>query len=249
MLNDSYIKLGKIFLNSLHQNTDTSYLNKIIINNIGLNNENKNYLSQKFSKINFFESNVDINVKKVHDRGWLKALTMKTKTLRKIIENKDNLPIILIDSDMLVLKDFHRFIDSKYDIQICKLNNKGERQDLNPPLKLDYIACFVIINNNNKNTITFIDNWINEITNMYNKKLKPAYETPSLCKTILKYKTKIKIGDLDQDKIASDIKYIPNLSHIIHMRSKGSKGGKDHIDYRISNIKNYDKKHVLKYID
>jgi hypothetical protein len=247
MLNDSYIKFGLIFLNSLYKNTNINKIDKIIINNVGLNNENKNLLLKKFNKIEFFESNKNIIVEKIHSEEWLEVLTMKTKTLLEIIKNKTNLPIILIDSDMLILKDFDMFIDTKYDIQICKRKNPTSRADL-PIKKLDYIGCFVIINSNNNNVINFINDWIDEIQYMLNKKLKPAYETPSMCKMINKYKDILNIGDLEQDKIASDIEYIDNISHIIHMRSQGNAGNKNHFDHRISNIKNFKKEDILKYL-
>ena len=247
MLNDSYINFGLIFLNSLYKNNNINNIDKIIINNIGLTNENKNLLLKKFNKIEFFESNKNINVHKVHSQEWLEALTMKTKILLEIIKNKTNLPIVLIDSDMLILKNFDIFIDTKYDIQICKCKNPYSRNDL-PIKKLDYIACFVVINNNNNNVINFMNDWINEIKEMFNKKLRPAYETPSMCKMINKYKSILNIGDLEQDKIASDIEYIEDKSHIIHMRSQGNAGNQNHFDFRISNIKNLKKEEILKYL-
>ena len=247
MLNDSYFNFGLIFLNSLHENTNTQNINKIIINNIGISDKNKDLLLKKFSKIEFFDTNKNIQVSNVHSNEWLDALTMKTKTLLNIVTNNENLPIILIDSDMLVIKDFDKFIDKKYDIQICKRIKPSKRKDL-PIKKLDYIACFLVINNNNDNIINFMNDWINEIKEMSDKKLKPAYETPSMCKIIEKYKNILKIGNLNQDEVATDIKYKKNISHLVHMRSQGKAGNKNHFEYRISNIENLEREKIIKFL-
>ena len=249
MLNDSYMKFAIIFLNSLYKNVKMSRINKIIINNIGLNEDNKNILLKRYNKIHIFDTKKNLGFSKVHSKEWLEALTMKTKTLLKVIEDDNNIPVILIDSDMLVLKDFHKFIDTEYDIQICKCKNPYRRGDLDIK-QLDYIACFVIVNSNNENMKNFIKDWIKEIEYMKKNNLKPAYETPSMCKMIKKYKEEnlLKIGDLDQDEIAGDIEYIKNKTYIIHMRSNGPQG-KNHFNERISNIKNFSKNKVLEYLD
>lgn len=249
MLNDSYMKFAIIFLNSLYKNVKKSRINKIIVNNIGLSDENKNILLERYHKIEIFDTQKNLGFSKIHSKEWLEALTMKTKTLLKVIENEEHIPIVLIDSDMLVLKDFHKFIDLEYDIQICKCKKPYRRGDLEIK-QLDYIACFAIINNNSENMKNFIKDWIKEIEYMKKNNLKPAYETPSMCKMIKKYRDKnlLKIGDLEQDKIAGDIEYIKDVTHVIHMRSNGPQGI-NHFDERISNIKNFPKKKVLEYLD
>jgi hypothetical protein len=247
MLNDSYMNFAIIFLNSLYKNTKISRINNIIINNIGLSDKNKDILSKKYNKIVFFDTQKNLGFTKIHSKEWLDALTMKTKTLLKVIQEYNNIPIILIDSDMLVLRDFHKFIDTTYDLQICKCKNPYRRKDLEIK-QLDYIACFAIINNNSENVQNFIKEWIIEIEYMSKNNLKPAYETPSMCKMIQKYKNIIKIGDLNQDEIACDIEYIQDVSYLIHMRSNGPQGH-NHFNERISNIKNYSKDNVLKYLD
>ena len=130
MLNDSYMKFAIIFMNSLYKNVKKSRINKIIVNNIGLSDENKNILLNRYNKIEIFDTQKNLGFSKIHSKEWLEALTMKTKTLLKVIENEEHIPIVLIDSDMLVLKDFHKFIDLDYDIQICKCKKPYRRGDL-----------------------------------------------------------------------------------------------------------------------
>lgn len=249
MLNDSYIKFGIIFLNSLYKNTNIKNLNKIIINDIGLCDSNKHMLHKYFNKIVYYESNKNIQVNKVHSDKWLQALTMKTKGLRKIIEKDENIPVILMDTDMIILRDFDKFIDNTYDIQICKRRKITNRWDL-PIKKLKYIASFLIINTNNQKLMNFIDNWVSEIKDMYDKKLVPTYETPSLCKMIYKYQNEFKIGLLDEDKISTVNEYIQNKTHILHYKSVGNNKDEDNgFINRLKNIKNYDLNLALSYLN
>ncbi len=248
MLNDSYFNFGLILLNSLYKNTDTECLNKIIINNIGLSEKNKELLLSKFDKIKFFETNKNIIVDKVHSKEWLEALTMKTKILLEVIKDKENLPLIVMDSDMLILKNFNKFIKIRYDLQICKLNDPGFRNDLSFK-NITHIACFMIINKNNQNVINFMQDWINEIKYMVDKKYIPAYETPAMNKIIDKYKNILNIGNLNNDKVASNREFIKHRSHVIHMKSDGNRKGGNHFEYRISKIKNFDKEKVLQYLN
>ena len=246
MLNDPYIKLATLFLNSLHQNADMKKINKIIINNIGLSDKNKNKLKEKYSKIEFYETHKKFGFSKMHSDEWLESLTYKTKSLLDIIHKEDNLPIIMIDSDMLVMKDFSHFIDTNYDIQVCKREFESARKDINISMK--YIASFLIINKNSEKVKTFLKDWIQEIKNMIKAKLKPAYETPSMCKMIEKYEKIIKIGELDEIHISCDKKYIENKTFIIHMKSVGKEeGAHGNFENRIQNVKGFSKKEILKY--
>lgn len=248
MLNDPYIKLATLFLNSLHKNTDLNNLNKIIINNIGLSEKNKILLKNKYNKIEFYNTNKNFGFTKMHSDEWLESLTYKTKSLLEIIKNNDNLPIIMIDTDMLVLKDFNQFINKNFDIQVCKREFESPRKDIN--LSMKYIASFLIINKNNDRVINFLNDWIKEIKNMIKQKLKPAYETPSLCRIIEKYNTILKINELDERHISCDKKYIENITYIIHMKSVGKEEGENgNFENRINNVNNYSKKNILKYLD
>lgn len=248
MLNDPYIKLATLFLNSLHKNTNINNLNKIIVNNIGLSEKNKKILKQKYNKIEFYETNKNFGFSKMHSEEWLESLTYKTKSLLEIIRNKDNLPIIMIDTDMLVIKDFNKFINNNYDIQVCKREFESPRRDIN--LSMKYIASFLIINKNNQKVINFLNEWIDEIKNMIKQKLKPAYETPSMCRMIEKHNKILKINELDERNISCDKKYIENVTYIIHMKSMGKEQGSDgNFDDRINNVSNFKKKEILKYLD
>ena len=243
MLNDPYVNLYIIF-KFLHKNTDLNNLNKIIVNNIGLSDKNK-ILKNKYNKQNIMKQIKSLAFY-CNSQEWFESLTYKTKSLLQIISNKDNLPIIMIDTDMLFLKDFNKFINTFNDIQVCKREFESPRKDIN--LSMKYIASYLIINKNNQKVISFLNDWIKEIENMIKKKLKPAYETPSMCKMIEKYNNILKIDELDERKISCDKKYIENITHIIHMKSMGNEEGNGNFDNRGKCI-NFSKKDILKYLD
>ena len=246
MLNDPYIKLATLFLNSLHKNTNIDNLNKIIVNNIGISKDNKKKLIKKYPKIEFYETNKNFGFSKMHSEEWLESLTYKTKSLLNIINDNNNLPIVMIDTDMLVLKDFNKFINTNFDIQFCKREFESSRRDINMSMK--YIASFMIVNKNSEVVIRFLNDWIDEIKNMIKQKLKPAYETPSMCKMIEKYKNILNFDELDERNISCDKKYIENITYIIHMKSVGKEEGEDgNFNNRINNVKNFNKKDILKY--
>ena len=138
---------------------------------------------------------------------------------------------------MLVLKDFSHFINSDYDIQVCKREFESARNDIQ--LSMKYIASFLVINKKNEKVINFLKDWIAEIESMIKQKLKPAYETPSMCRMIEKHRTKLKINELNEINISCDKKYIENETYIIHMKSVGKeeKVIYGNFENRINNVK------------
>jgi len=220
-------------------------INKIIVNNIGLSEENIKFLLT-FDKVEIHQSEVNIKSAIVHSEEWLKALTMKTKKLLNIVQKKDNLPVVMIDSDCLVVKDFSHVIDSNYDIQICKREYPSHRPDLN--IKMKYIGSFAIINNNRPECIRFLEDWINEIQTMGEKKFKPAYESPSLCYVIENYRKKLKIQELEEAEVSCNNNFIENKTLIIHLKSIDPASDGADFNFRISNVSNFEKFKILKYL-
>ena len=219
MLNDSYYKFGCIFLNSLYANVDLSKINYIFVNNIGLSESNKIILQSKYDKIRFIETNVSISTNAVHSKEWISALTMKTKTLYSLLQTIDNLPIILMDTDMFVLRDFTELLDDTYDIQVCKRETPSIRNDL-PIKQMKYIACFVAFYRYSEVIDQFMCDWMKEINRMQSAKLTPAYETPSMCAMIELYKSRIRFGDILQQHVASESNNAS--SRVLHFRSWGN---------------------------
>jgi len=245
IVNEEYFQLSKIFLKSLLENTDTKKIKNILIGDIGLSKDSINYIKSLSSKIIIIDTGKNIFLNsdiKLHSEEWINAVCIKTELAKKIIEKNIYFPLIVMDVDMIVLKDFSNIIDRSKQIQICQRDKIVKRAD---GFELKYIASFFILNN--FSVMLFLNDWIERIRERINLKTLPAYETPALCEIIDLYANKIKIGFLDENEISCDNSYKEN-THIIHMKSNGS-------DYnnllkdRISQIKNYDVKKIMKYLN
>ncbi len=225
ILNSVYMKyFGKIFINSLYDKVDVDNIENIFIGDTGLNKSDKKYL-QKFDKVKILDTTISDTGGSyaTWDSNWHNSVTQKTKIFRKLIET-ENLPLIMLDADMLFLEDISSLIDTKYDIQVCFRNH--ERREKKHPM--DYLACYVCVNN--KKPLEFMDTWINMIdtenTVNINGNLIKAKETPCLCKVVELFKNTnnpLKIGDVDEDIVsvydAPDI--LPEISRIIHFKGWG----------------------------
>ena len=231
ILNSSYIKFGKIWINSLYDKVDINKIENIFIGDTGLNKEDKNYL-QKYDKVKIINTNIsdtDTEFKTWGDK-WHNSVSQKTKLFRELIKTQ-NLPVIMLDVDLLFLKDINSLINLNYDIQICFRNHKRRER----PHPMDYLASYVCVNN--KKALQFLDTWINMIDNSENIKINgeliEAKETPCLCKTVEIYRSdNIKIGHVDEDIVSvydsPDI--LPDLSKIIHFKGLGGNSLSNSID-------------------
>jgi hypothetical protein len=98
--------------------------------------------------------------------------------------------------------------------------------------------------------MNFLKDWISEIESMIKQKLKPAYETPSMCRMIEKHRNVLKIDELNEINISCDKKYVENETYIIHMKSVGKEeGSHGNFENRVNNVKNFSKKEILKYLN
>lgn len=243
LVNDPYMNLALIFLNSLHQNTNMSNIGKIFVKDIGMSAENEDMLVANYPKIEILDGHHNYGFTKVHSKQWLDSLTQKTKTLLEITQNQSNLPLVMIDTDMVVMEDFDHLIDKKYDLQVCKRKFPSPRRDLD--LILKYIASFFVVNRASEKATQFIKDWIHQMDEMYRRNLKPAYETPSMCQMIEKYQSELQIGELDEVRISSNCKYVEGETHIIHMKSVSSSTT---LMQRLDCVSNFPKEKILQYL-
>ena len=259
MLSDNYMTLAKIFLNSLFKNCNMKLINKIIIGNIGLSGENKKFIETSYSKIEIFDDVVNVYSSEIHSPDWIKGVSRKTKILLDYISKIDE-TIILMDVDMINFHDFSHVIDKQYDIQVCRRHKPASKylNHLKSSYMLNYIASFLIVNS--KKAISFIENWINNITFLVEQRDPPGYETPALCLVIEQFKEKIKIGELKEKIVSCDNNYFLKLTCVVHMKSKKNKHLntdnldedekiKKHLMERIRSVKNVDHSCILKLID
>jgi hypothetical protein len=235
--NDTYFKLLEICVKSILHACDLEKISSIFIADLGLSQINKNIIKNLHKKITIIDTDKAItDSHKIHSEGWVKAVSQKTAILANLVE-KNNLPVIMMDSDMIVLEDFSNCIDSEYDIQICRRTKPLIRRD---GLVVNHIASFFIVNS--KQGLFFINDWIGRMKERIILNLPPPHETPAMVETLAK-ETRCTIGYID-DKIAScENNYIKGVTKIIHAKGRTKKD--DISIYRFANITHFPLKKTL----
>jgi len=202
VLNSAYMIFGKIFIQSYFEH-NLSKCEYFFILDAGLTSDDLIWLS-KFKKIHIIQSNINTKFKNGNtSKDWTQTVVAKTLGLREVMNAYDINPIIMIDSDCLVLKDISSLIDMDKDIQICY------RPYHNTPMLGSYVSF-------NKKCTEFMNDWIDIIPTIQT----PWKESPALSKTYLNYKDKMNIGLIDEhivscyekSKITDDVR-------IVHFKS------------------------------
>ena len=63
-----------------------------------------------------------------HQNGWRSAVNHKTVWLSKLLQvTNDTRPLIMVDNDVLMLKDFSGLLKPECDIQVCDMECREER--------------------------------------------------------------------------------------------------------------------------
>ena len=168
VLNSAYMTFGKIFIQSYFEyNLDKC--DYFFILDAGLNKNDIDWLEQ-FDKVQIISSDVDTKFENGNTSAdWTTTVVAKTYGLREILKTYDVTPIVMIDSDCLILQEISSLIDTKMDIQICN------RPNHNTPM----LGSYVSINNP---CLEFIDKWIETIPTIST----PWKESPALSKYFTK---------------------------------------------------------------
>jgi hypothetical protein len=216
-------------------------LEKIFIADLGLSSENRETIMNISTKIEIINTEKNIeSTNELFSKGWIDAVTQKTSTLQMLVD-AGHTPIIMLDSDTLIIEDFSEVINPDCDIQVCKRTNPIYRSD---GFRLDYIASFVVINNIGSSA--FIVSWINRLNERINQNMIPPHETPAMIETINK-NTTLTIGFLDDKIVSCENAYFPGITKIIHAKSRNKK---DRISiFRFANIKKLPYKKTINLID
>lgn len=202
VLNSAYMTFGKIFIQSYFEyNRDKC--DYFFILDAGLKLNDIRWLN-KFDKIQIIGSDVETNFKNGNtSEDWTKTVVAKTIGLRAILKEYDVTPILMIDSDCLVLQDISSLIDMDMDIQICN------RPDHHTPMLGSYVSI-------NKPCLEFMDTWINTIPTIST----PWKESPALSKIYLEFKDKLNIGMIPENIVSCFKKEdVTNNVKIIHFKS------------------------------
>jgi hypothetical protein len=206
-------------------------IKNIFIADLGLTRPHKDIIGNLNTKIIIINTDVIISdSNKVHSRDWVDAVSQKTNILANLIE-ENNIPIVMMDSDMIVIEDFSGCIDLKYDIQICQRSIPLVRPD---GLRVNYIASFFVVNS--KNGLLFIYGWINRMKERIALNMFPPHETPAMVEVLAK-ESECNIGFLQDIIVSCENNYIKNTTKIIHAKGRTIK---DSISiFRFANIRHF----------
>ena len=176
--NKSYFPFVDIFVNSLTKNC--SNLNQIYIADCGLGEYCKHL--QCNDKVSLINTDVTDEYSGVHSKGWVKATQQKTRVLSNLLEIvKFEESLIMIDSDVCVLKDLAQVVNPEFDIQVTTMDGGGHtRAD---GIFISEIASFLVINNCDLGK-HFVDSWISQMNEFLENDTPFPHETPALNMTL-----------------------------------------------------------------
>lgn len=231
--NKSYYPFLDIFTSSALENCKN--LDRIYIADSGLN-QYRNIIKNK-NKVSILDTDCIDEYAGVHSEGWVKATQMKTKSLNALLHKIDfDHPVIMIDSDVCVLKDLEPIIDLEYDIQVTTMSTGGHTRS--DGIFIREIASFVVFNNIQK-CKRFVQRWINQMQEFVENETSFPHETPALNLTLRNNVDNLKIGYLDELEVCADLE-LRNNTYSIHFKSNGSTKDNPVINFekRIMSVQN-----------
>lgn len=213
--NKSYYPFLDIFTSSAIKNCKN--LNKIYVADSGLDRYQKPIKDK--DKVSILDTDCIDEYSGVHSEGWVKATQMKTKSLNKLFHAIDfDDPVVMIDSDVCVLRDIEPIIAPYYDIQVTTMSSGGHTRG--DGIYISEIASFVIFNNIPK-CKRFVQRWINQMEEFIENKTPFPHETPALNLTLRNNLDDLRIGYLDELKVCADLELVDG-TYAVHFKSNGS---------------------------
>lgn len=204
VLNSPYMKFGMIFIQSyLRYNRENCEY--IFILDAGLSASDLKWLSS-IEQVQIIKSNIHTKFENGNTSAdWTKTVVAKTYGLCSLLEHYDCTPIIMIDSDCLVLQNINDLIDINYDLQICYRTNHET------PMLGSYVSF-----NDRQRSLEFLNRWIEVIPTI----TTPWKESPALSKIYPEYENKFNIG-LIPERIVSCFRKedVDENVKIVHFKS------------------------------
>ena len=213
--NKSYYPFLDVFTSSVVKNCKN--VDRIYVADSGLG-EYRKPISQK-EKVTIIDTDCSDEYSGVHSEGWVKATQMKTQSLNKLFHMIDfDHPVVMIDSDVCVLKDIEPIINPKIDIQVTTMKTGGHtRAD---GIFISEIASFVVFNNPQKSKI-FVQKWINKMKEFGENGTPFPHETPAMNITLREDENFTTIGYLKELEVCADSE-LNDDTYTVHFKSNGS---------------------------
>ena len=242
LANTGFMYCAKVFLNSLFYNVNLEKIDTVYIGDIGLDAESLKYL-ERYTKVKILDAPSKIDFDGFHTENWVTGVAQKTLLLKQLVE-QDKLPLLMIDADSLVTRDFSYLLDTDHDILVCRRLNPAPDGHGNI---MNYIGSFLFVKNSK--ALPFIEDWIKEMLQAA-KTRTPPYETPALCRTILAESGSTSLGWIGDHIVSCTTEYDPKTTHIIHMKSTSSSNTDSFTNFmdRVEALKGLPIQSVLQYL-
>ena len=150
-LNSELYPLGTIWAQSLLDFMDDK-IDKIFIYDLGLIKKHKKYFLDLSDKIQVFDSHEIIRPKNTYDKNWEKAVSKRTEGLIKICK-KETYPIVMMDSDTMIVKDISDEIYEDCNFQLCEKDDQSSRS-----------GCWFVVHNSQGKS--FVKAWLQKTSKM-----------------------------------------------------------------------------------
>ena len=210
VLNSSYFTFGVLFTRSLVATINLNGVKNIFVVDVGLTSRQLRFF-RGFPKVEIIQTDVrsKFNNGGTHGQGWQDSVAEKTKNMRKILDNTLE-PLVVIDADCIVVKDFSKLLDQSYDIQTAH----------RPEHKVPYLLSFVVAQNNYRSK-KFIDHWIAVMDSMPKDK---GREGPAFCEAVLDLGEEVKIGGIVRQKVSTFTENeFSDSTYIIHLKGNSKR--------------------------
>ncbi len=204
----SYFPHLKILINSILDKCDLKKLKNIYIIDNGLLEEQINYLKEKSDIINILTTGVKTNFNGgTWGDDWQTNVKSKTIHLENVVSRIEE-PLLMLDADMLIVKDLYTLLDKGGDLQVCVRPNNSVR----------YIGSYFFSINHEK-SLPFIKDW-KELTQ--SKSGRGAHESPSLTEIVDRYKSNGNIDIVEMEQNVVNLYLPPTLEETVIVHFKGS---------------------------
>jgi len=180
-------------------------ISDIIVVDTGLTEQQVEEIKSKTTQVRFIHTEKKTNFKGgIWGEDWQENVKGKTEYLAKVVKELKE-PVLMLDSDMMVLRDLYVLLEKGGDIQVCH----------RPKHEVTYIGSYFFSINHEK-SIPFIESWA-ELTKS-GKGFVP-HESPALVATVKKNESMLKIVRLDQAAVnVLDPQFITDQTLIIHFK-------------------------------
>jgi hypothetical protein len=214
-----YFPFLLVFLGSLYKNVDLERISNIEILIDACPDGLVNYLEQ-FEKVRLTRLTESHSFLGTHSKGWQGAVSEKLLFCQDLLTKSDE-PLLLIDSDILFVKDLPALSSSGHDIVFTLIQNEQERHTRRDGLRIDFIGSAVYFSNASS-SLEFIRRWQVKMRELILGGYRLPYETPALNLLLQEEieKKNSSYGFMPDDLIAADQKCTSETA-AIHLKSWG----------------------------